>query len=86
MDDNVLAMQQAAEQRVKRMQERNRQLLENGPTFGENLLRRPPEKPALTPKSTEKPLENGLPLLLLLLLLQGGNDRTLLILLAYLML
>ena len=91
MNEDVIAMQQAAEQRVKRMQERNRRLLENGPTFGAGLLR---QVPPPTPCGAEKPKaaatggkegQRLLPLLLLLVFLQGGDELTLLILLAYLM-
>lgn len=90
MNEDVFAMQQAAEQRVKRMQERNRRLLENGPTFGAGLLRQnPPPTPCRTEKANapagDKEGQRLLPLLLLLLCLQGGDERILLILLAYLM-
>lgn len=91
MKEDVVAMQREAEQRVKRMQEQNRRLLENGPTFGGALLRQPAcpgnksRSEQMTTESREDTRLFPLLLLLLLLLLQGGDERVLLVLLAYLL-
>lgn len=86
MDEDIIHMQQAAERRVRRMQERSRQLLENGPTFGAGLIQPPPEpaKAAAPDKRAPESQDHWLILLLLLLLAQNGGSRTLLTVLAYL--
>ncbi len=78
MDDNLLAMQQAAQKRVQRMQERSRQLC-GGPTFGESAV-----LPAKKTKDTPKTDERMLLLLLILMLSQNGGSKLLLLLLGYL--
>ncbi len=77
MDTDTASMQKAAEERVKRMQERSQRLLANGPTFG---------TAATAPPKEEKPLldDRWLILLLLLMLSQNGGSKSLLLLLAYL--
>lgn len=61
----------AAEQRVKQMQERSRQLLGHPPTYGG----------ATAPKQTD---DRWLLLLLILMLAQNGGSTPLLLILAYL--
>lgn len=76
---DTAAMQQEAAQRVRRMQEHSRRLLENGPTFG----MRPPdaEKPPVRHRAVD---DRTLILLVLLMLSQGENNKLLLLLLGYL--
>lgn len=79
MDDNLLAMQQAAQKRVERMQERSRRLCVGGPTFGAAAVT-PVKQPAQIPKTDERTLL----LLLILMLSQNGGSKLLLLLLGYL--
>lgn len=79
--DDVVAMQQAAQQRVRRMQERSRRLC--NPTYGAEQTEQPSPSPAPIRKPKQAD-ERWLLLLLLLMLSQNGGSRTLLILLAYL--
>ncbi len=78
--EDMVAMQQAARERVRRMQERSRKLC--APTFGAETdeVRHPPTR------KTKGLDERWLLLLLLLMLSQNGGSKTLLIMLVYLVL
>lgn len=77
--EDVVAMQQAARERVRRMQERSRRLCM--PTYGAQVQEEKPQPPAHKAKNLD---ERWLLMLLLLMLSQNGGGKTLLILLAYL--
>ncbi len=77
----MLVMQQAARERVRRMQERSRRLC--NPTYGAECMEEKPSPPVRKAKALD---ERWLLLLVILMLSQNGGSHTLLIMLAYLIL
>ncbi len=73
MDSDTAALQ-AAEKRVREMQERSQRLLGHAPTYGEG-----------TPKKPQQNDDRFLLLLLFLILSQNGGNTSLLTLFAYLL-
>ena len=73
MDTDTAALQ-AAERRVREMDERSQRLLGNVPTYGEGI-----------PEKSKQPDDRFLLLLLILMLSQNGGNHPLLALLGYLL-